>query len=170
MDAINCIMTRASERSFSGEKIPKKDILEIIKAGMAAPSAKNVQAWSFIVLEDEKILTEISDALQNCRMLKPAGQGIVVCGVPEKDDTSKRHWMHDCSAATENILLAAHAKGYGAVWTAVHPNEERLPIVRKILKIPHHIVPFCIIPIGVIAQKSVPKDKFKEENIHWDKW
>ena len=84
---------------------------------------------------------------------------------------NKDFWVQDCSAASENILLAAHALGYGAVWTAVFPDEKKVKDVRKILRIPKGIIPLNVIPIGVPVNKSqLPKDKFKKNNIHWEKW
>ena len=171
MEAIECIMTRASVRQYTGEKISEEDMLKIIKAGMNAPSARNIQPWRFIILRDGKLLDEFTEKLPYCKMLKNAGAGVVVCGVLDKDfEYAEKYWTLDCSAATENILLAAHALGYGAVWTALYPNEERISIVRAALKMPRNVVPLNIIPIGTPKEKPNHKDKFKEDIIHYDKW
>jgi nitroreductase len=105
-------------------------------------------------------------------MLDKAGAAIIVCDIPDKDDTyAEKYWVMDCSLASGNILLAAHALGYGAVWTAVHADNEKIKAVRKILSIPENIIPLNVIPIGVPADKDTkPLDKFKKENIHWEKW
>jgi nitroreductase len=96
---------------------------------------------------------------------------IVVCGIPEKDEVfSKDYWVMDCSAASENILLACHALGLGAVWTAVYVDRERIANVRNILHIPENIIPLNVIPIGVPKEKGKALDKFKEGNIHWEGW
>jgi len=104
-------------------------------------------------------------------MLDKAGAAIVVCGVPEKDSRiSPKFWIADCCAAAENILLAVHGLGLGAVWTAVYPDEEKIAAVREILKIPKEIIPLNVIPIGVPVGDERPKDKFKKENIHEQTW
>lgn len=171
MDAIDCIMTRTSVRVYSGTKVSEQDLLKICKAGMAAPSAINLQPWSFIILNDEDTLDELANVLPHCKMLPLAGKGIVVCGVIDKDPVyAKEYWVYDCSAVTQNILLAAHALGFGAVWTAVYPDEKKVKDVKKILSLPENIIPLAVIPIGVPSGKQIIKDKFKKENIHYNKW
>lgn len=182
-EAIKNILTRHSVREFTGEGIEKEDLLTILKAGMSAPSAVNQQPWSFIVVTKRETLDALCDKLPYAKMLSKAGAAIVVCGLPDKSKflhtvlkaviklAMKDFWVQDCSAASENILLAAHALGYGAVWTAVFPSETLIKNVQKILGIPEHVIPLNVIPIGVPVNKNqVPKDKFKESNIHWEKW
>jgi nitroreductase len=182
-EALKNILTRHSVREFTGEEVKKEDLLKILKAAMSAPSAVNQQPWSFIVLTKRKTLDELSQKLPYAKMLSKAGAAIVVCGLPDKSKilnlilkliiklSLKDFWVQDCSAATENILLTAHALGYGAVWTAVFPSEALIKNVQKILEIPENVIPLNVIPIGVPVDKNKPpKDKFKENNIHWEKW
>jgi nitroreductase len=171
-DFLNVIYTRRSVRTFTGEPVKKDDLTEILRAGMSAPSAVNVQPWAFVAVTDRDTLDELCEALPYAKMLDKAGAAIIVCGVPEKDDTyAKDYWVMDCSLASGNILLAAHAMGYGAVWTAAYVNDERVRSVRRILSIPENIVPLNVIPVGVPADRDAkPLDKFKQENIHWEKW
>lgn len=171
-DLLDVIYTRRSVRKFTGEKVKKDDLNAMLRAGMSAPSAVNVQPWAFVVVTDRKILDQLCEALPYAKMLDKAGAAIIVCGIPDKDDTyAKKYWVMDCSLASENILLAAHALGYGALWTASYPDSEKVKAVRKILSIPDNIIPLNVIPIGVPADKNAkPVDKFKEENIHWEKW
>jgi nitroreductase len=171
-DALNVIYTRLSVRRFTGEKIRREDLMAMLRAGMSAPSAVNVQPWAFIVVTDRVTLDKLCEALPYAKMLDKAGAAIIVCGVPEKDDTyAKKYWVMDCSLASGNILLAAHALGYGAVWTAAYAEKDRMGSVRQILSIPENIIPLNVIPIGVPANKDEkPKDKFRQENIHWEKW
>jgi nitroreductase len=118
-----------------------------------------------------EILDELCRRLPHAKMLDKAGAAIVVCGVPDKDEIfSKDYWIMDCSAASENILLACHALGLGAVWTAVHVDEERIATVRNILNIPANIIPLNVIAIGVPKENGQPLDKFKYENIHREQW
>jgi nitroreductase len=171
-DFLNVIYTRRSVRTFTGEPVKKEDLTEILRAGMSAPSAVNVQPWAFVAVTDRDTLDELCEALPYAKMLDKAGAAIVVCGVPDKDDTyAKDYWVMDCSLASGNILLAAHAMGYGAVWTAAYVNDERVRSVRRILSIPENIVPLNVIPVGVPADRDAkPLDKFKQENIHWETW
>jgi nitroreductase len=182
-ESLKNIFMRHSVRDFTGEAIKKEDLMLLLKAGMSAPSAVNRQPWAFIVVEKKETLEALSAKLPYAKMLQMAGAAIVVCGTPDKSkiiNTAIKivagvslgdFWITDCSAATENILLATHALGMGAVWTAVFPNEKLIESVREILAIPSDIIPLNVIPIGVpINSNEPPKDKFKEKNIHWEKW
>ena len=165
------IMTRTSIRQFTSQLISKDTLDIIVKAGMAAPSAVNLQPWSFIVITEPEVLKSL-DENHPYANLKTATAAIVVCGLPDKSDKEevKPYWVQDCSAATENILLAAHAYGLGAVWCGVYPNNERIEPVKKILGIPENVIPMNIITMGYPAETPEPKDKFKSENIHYQKW
>ena len=168
MELFEAIHTRRSVRKFTGEAIPKEDLLKLVKAGMAAPSARNIQPWYFIIITDKNIMLEMRTYLPNAQMLDNAAAAIVVCGVLDKDTVyAKKHWTVDCAAATQNILLAAHALGYGAVWTATYPNLDRMEPLRKTLNIPANMESLCVIPVGHIGDNSPPKDKFDEKNIRW---
>jgi nitroreductase len=171
-DLLNVIYTRRSVRKFTGETVNKEDLTAILRAGMSAPSAINVQPWAFVALTDRGTLDELCRTLPYAKMLDKAGAAIVVCGIPDKDDTySNDYWVMDCSLASGNILLAAHALGYGAVWTAAYVDNERVRSVRRILSLPENIVPLNVIPIGIPADRDAkPVDKFRQENIHWEKW
>lgn len=159
-------MSRRSIRKFTGESIKEEDLNTIVKAGMAAPSAKNIQPWNFIIVTDRAILNNLYEALPYAKMLDKAGAAIIVCG-----DSKEDSWVVDCAAATENILLAAHALGYGAVWTAAYKYDARIEPVRKECKIPDDIIPLNVIPIGVLVEKNQkPLDKYKESKIHRDVW
>lgn len=171
-DFFDVMYTRHSVRQFTGEKVKREDLMEMLKAGMSAPSAVNVQPWAFVVVTERGTLDKLCEALPYAKMLDKAGAAIIVCGIPDKDDTyAKKYWVMDCSLASENILLAAHALGYGAVWTAAYADKERMKSVREILSIPENIIPLNVIPVGIPANKDEKsKDKFKDENIHWEKW
>jgi nitroreductase len=173
MDFIDSvIMTRASVRNFTGGPIPEESLIRIAKAGMTAPSAMNVQPWAMVIVTDRKKLDELCEALPYAKMLDKAAAAFVVCGNPDKDaNTAPRHWAVDCAAMTENIHLATHSLGLGAVWTAVHPDPSRLESVRRILGIPATIIPLNVIPVGLIAgQAPAPKDKYDPSILHFDKW
>lgn len=165
------IMTRTSIRQFTSQPIAKDTLVSIVKAGMAAPSAVNLQPWSFIVIDEPEALQRLNEVHPHAN-LKTATAAIVVCGLLDKTDNEgiRAYWVQDCSAATENILLAAHAYGLGAVWCGVYPNPERVPVVSEVLGIPENVVPLNIITMGYPAENPQPKDKFKNDNIHYQKW
>jgi len=169
---IKTIQSRKSVRHFSEEIVSKEQVEALIKAGMAAPSANNVQPWAFIGITKRDTLDLLANGLPYAKMLFRASAAIVVCGIPAKSgsDSPEGYWVQDCSAATQNILLAAEASGLGAVWTGVHPRPERIQVVRSILGIPETVIPLNVIPIGYPEGIDKPKEKFKKENIMWEGW
>lgn len=171
-DAIANIMARKSVRNYTCQPIEKGKIDTLLRAAMAAPTAVNKQPWAFVVVDDAAQLDTLASHLPYAKMTAEAPLAIVVCGDLTKAlrGNNDPYWPLDCSAATENLLLAAEAMGLGAVWTAVYPEEERMEAVSKILGLPEYILPFNVIPIGYPAQPEKPKDKFKAENIHYNKW
>lgn len=169
---LETIFNRTSIRSYSNEKVEKETIMTLLKAGMSAPSAVNKQPWAFIVIDDKDLMNKIGDELKNAGMIKKASCAIVVCGDLDlaMEGVAQEYWIQDCSAATENILLAAHSMGLGAVWCGIYPGKERIETLKSLLSIPQNIIPLNIIPIGVREKEQTPKDKWKEERIHWNKW
>lgn len=164
---LNNIMTRTSVRAYQDKAVEKEKVQKILKAGMAAPSAMNKQPWVFVVVTNKELLTKISSELRNASMAAKAPMAIVVCGDKNKmiAGGGKDFWIDDCSAATENILLAAHALGLGAVWTGFYPDLERCGKLSAILGLSDNLVPLNVIPMGYPAQNPAPKDKWKPENI-----
>lgn len=169
---VDNIMTRTSIRSYTDKAVDAVTVETLLRAGMAAPTAKNQQPWDFMVVRDTALLQSLADSLPNARMTGEAPLAIVVCGNLQKSlpGVSASSWIMDTSAATENILLAAHSLGLGAVWTGVHPYPERIRAVRTVLGIPSYIVPLCVIPVGYPAETPAPKDKWKPENVHYNSW
>ncbi len=162
---INNIMTRTSIRSFTDEPLTDSQIETLLRAGMAAPSAVNKQPWKFVMVKSKPLLKQIADSMPNTR-LATAVCAIVVCGDMTKtlDGVARDFWIHDCSAATENILLAAHALELGAVWSGIFPNPDRVDKLRGLIGIPETQIPLCVIAIGHPAENPSPKDKWNPEN------
>jgi len=166
-ELINMIFTRRSIRKYTAEPVSEKDIKTMLEAAMAAPSASNRKPWHFIVVTNRKILNNLAKAHPYGKMLSEAPLCIAVCG----DKTiSTRSWVQDCSAATENLLLAATALGLGAVWLGVHPREERVNPIRKVLNIPENIVPLNLISIGHPAEEKEPRTQYDEKQVHREQW
>ncbi|MBK5201210.1 MAG: nitroreductase family protein [Spirochaetaceae bacterium] len=172
-EAYNNIITRRSIRNFTGEIVSKEIIDLILEAGLAAPSAVNKQPWEILVVEDREILDTIAN-LEGfyTKMTKKASAAIVVCGNTEKTlpGLAQIYWVQDTSAMTENILLASHALGIGAVWTGVYPSVDRVKKVSELLDLPSHIIPLNIIPIGVISNENTFAKEIDKSCIHYGKW
>ena len=168
---IENIMTRTSIRRYTAQPIAKDTLEILVKAGMAAPTAVNKQPWAFVVVTEREVLDSLN-SVHPYAHLESAGAAIIVCGDMQKalEGKNAEYWIQDCSAATENILLAAHAYGLGAVWCGVYPNAERSSPVKEALQLPGYITPLNIITLGYPAENPEPKDKWKEENVHWQKW
>jgi nitroreductase len=168
------IFNRKSVRSFNKNKqIPKPMLEEIVKAGMSAPSAMDLRPWQFIVVTGRAKLDKLSENLPYAKMLLKSTAAIIVCGdtdVKSGGDNPHCFWLEDCSAATENILLAVEAMGLGAVWTATYPYGDRMDWTIKCLELPKNILPLCVIPIGYPDLETQPKDKYDPKKIHWEKW
>lgn len=169
---LETIMTRTSVRAYTDQPVAAETVEQLLRAGMAAPTAVNKQPWAFVVLQDREQLDRLREVHPNARMLATAQVAIVVCGDMTKalEGTGRDFWIQDASAATENILLAAHALGLGAVWTGVYPNPERTAAISEVLGLPEEIIPLCVIPIGYPAENPEPKDKWKPENVHYGVW
>lgn len=168
MDAIEAILSRRSIRKYKAAPINESIIQELLEAAMSAPSSSNRQPWHFVIITDSQTLDEIPKFHQYSNMVKGAPLAIIVCG-DLRLEQGRGVWVQDCSAATENILIAANANGLGAVWLGVYPLEERIAGLRRLLSLPDHIVPLCIV-VGHPAEKKPPANRFNPEKIHRNKW
>lgn len=164
------ILSRVSVRKFTEESVSDQELTAILHAAMAAPSGVNKQPWEFIVVDDRELLQQLADALPYAKMTANAPVAIVVCGNKKRmlAGVDNNLWEQDCSAASENILLAAHALGLGGVWTCLYPHDERIEPVRKILNICDDIIPFNLIPVGHPASDRAPMDKWHPERVHFN--
>jgi nitroreductase len=164
------VFHRASVRSFDHERIPETWD-QLLRAAMAAPTAVNRQPWEFVVIEDRSTLDALAESLPYAKMAKQAPGAVLVCAVPARANQQKAEYaVLDASAACENLLLAADALGLGAVWTAVYPQADRQAIVRQILGVPENAIPLAFVPIGYPKVEERPKDKFRPELIHRERW
>jgi nitroreductase len=178
--ALDVIFSRKSVRAYTDQPVSDEQVETMLRAAMAAPTGMNVQPWRFVVVRDQAV----KDVLAGPRggMIAQAPVVFVVCGETtmmrkpwgqpdaEPEEVANGNWTQDCSAAAENLLLAAEALGLGAVWTAGYPYEDRVAPIREALGLPANVTPLCVIPCGYPAGDDQPKDKWKPENIHYDKW
>ena len=169
MDAMEAILSRRSIRKYSSEPVTESMLHELLDAAMNAPSSSNGQPWHFVAITDRKILDEIPEFHKYSNMVKEAPLAIIVCGDLQLEK-SKGVWVQDCSAATENLLVAANAKGLGAVWLGVYPMEERITGVRSLLGLPDHIMPLSIVVVGHPGETKPPANRFNAERVHRNRW
>lgn len=173
-DALECIMTRYSLRSYSPQKVNDSITEKILRAGMAAPTAVNKQPWEMVVITDWELKDSLANLSRGTSMMKDAPLIISVCANTNrflKGDTPQGgYWVQDCSAATENMLLAAHALGLGGVWCGVFPVQERVERVRALLNLPDTLIPLNVIAFGYPAGPGSVKEKWAPGRVHYNRF
>ncbi len=161
--------TRRSIRKFNDDPVEDLKLEEIMAAGMMAPSAGNEQPWHFLLLRDRRLLKAISKNHLFATAVEKAPVAILVCA----DLTLDRYegfWVQDCAAATQNMLLAAHALGLASVWVGLYPRSQRLSDIRALIQLPDHIIPFSLLPIGYPAEEKNMEIRFDQSRLHYDQW
>ncbi|MGQ9567871.1 MAG: nitroreductase family protein [Anaerolineae bacterium] len=164
---MDTIFARRSIRKYTREPVTEEQVRNLLEAAMAAPSANNSQPWHFVVVQDREQLRRLAEAHPYGRMQAEAALSIAVCADPA---LSPRYWVQDCSAATENLLLAATSLGLGGVWLGVYPNQDRVAQVKEVLGIPEGIEVLCLVAIGHPAEKKPPRTQFNSQRVHRDRW
>lgn len=171
--ALENILTRTSVRSYDNSRAISQDTIELLlRAAMSAPTAVNKQPWAFVVINDKNTLDRLVQEHPHGKMYANAPLVIVTCGDLSKtlEGDGRNYWIQDVSAATENLLLAAHSLGLGAVWTGCYPSEARSKAIARVLNLPETIIPLAVVPIGYPTETPIPKDKWNAENVHYNSW
>lgn len=169
MDAIEALLTRRSIRAFTSDPIPDGVLRDLLQAAMYAPSAGDEQPWRFVVITERALLHRVQSFHPYAAMMDEAPLAVLVCG-DLRLEKHKDMWVQDCSAATQNLLLAAHAHGLGAVWLGIHPIRERMDGCRRLLNLPEAVVPLALVPIGYPAEHPSQPRRFREERIHYNRF
>jgi nitroreductase len=169
MDALACIMTRRSIRKYTDGPVTDDQVETLLKAAMAAPSAANKQPWHFVVVRDQALREAFAGFHPHAQMLPEAPVGVLICGDTELE-LGDGYWLQDCSAATENLLLAAHAIGLGAVWLGITPRADRVAQTRTLFGLPDNVIPLGMISVGHPAEEKEPGNRCQAERVHWDRW
>lgn len=165
-DRLNIIFQRRSIRAYTDVPVSETDIEALLQAGMAAPSASNRKPWHMVAITDRAQLRALGNTHPHGKMIATAGLGIAVCGDPSISDW----WVQDCTAATENILIAAAALGLGAVWLGCHGRVERETAVRQVLGIPPEIGVLSLLSIGHPAEDKEPRSQYDPARVHRNSW
>jgi len=168
-EAIKNIKARRSIRKYTDAEVTNKQIRIILDCAMAAPTARNQQAFRFIVVDDKNILNEISRNIEHAKMCKGANKAIVVCS-EVVNEMQESYWVQDASAATQNILLSATALGIGSVWVAVHPRAQKIEYITKLFTLPAQIKPLCLVALGVADEVKPPNERYDAQKVRYNKW
>jgi nitroreductase len=169
-DVLDFIFKRRSIRIYDRKKLDKETIAKLLQAAMAAPSASNSRPWEFVVVTDNDVLDKIRGKLKYGNYNAPAA--VVVCGNISiaQNESAIRYWVQDCSAATENLLLAAAGLGLGTCWVASYPKEDVMAMLRDTLEIPEDVFPLNVIFVGYPAEEKAPRTQYDEARVHWEKY
>ena len=169
-EGLEAILARRSIRKFTAEPVSDEAVRALLEAAMAAPSANNQQPWHFVVIRERKTLDAIPGVHPHAQMIRQAPLAVLVCADTTVEPTPVGYWIQDCSAATENLLVAAQALGLGAVWLGGYPREDRVSGVRRLLGLPEHVVPMALVPVGHPGETKPPAGRYQESRVHRDRW
>ena len=163
---LKIIFSRRSIRRYTADPVSDADVTSLLQAGMAAPSAANKKPWHFVTVTDPGALKALAEKHPYGKMLPSAALAIVVCG----DPSISSWWVQDCSAATQNILLAANGLGLGAVWLGCHGEPEREQAVRDVLGIPADIAVLNILSVGHPDEAKEARTQYDPARAHSGGW
>lgn len=169
MDVINAIHTRRSVRRFTDHEVTERQVERLLRAAMAAPSAMNEQPWRFVVVRDAELRAKLSEISPYAGPVGKAPVAIAVLAHPTSVKAPNR-WTMDCSAATQNILLAAHASGLGTCWIGVFPESEREVAVTKLLGVDDDMRVLCLVAVGVPDGAGADVDRYNPEFVRKERW
>lgn len=169
MNVFDAIFTRRSIRKYLPDPISQEDLDRILGAGMSAPSAGNSQPWRFIVVRDQAARQSIAELHPYAKMAAGAPLSVAVCA----DTQAEKYpgfWVQDCSAAIQNMLLAARGLGIGSVWTGIYPVQERVAAFAEFFRLPAHIVPLGIVVLGYADQPFTEHNRYDGRKVFEEKW
>jgi len=168
-DALDFIQRRRSIRKYKAQAVSDEQLEVLLRAAMAAPSAGNEQPWEFVVIRDRAKLDRAREIHPYAGMLRTASLAILVCGNLQREQ-HKGMWVQDCSAAVQNLLLAAANIGLGTCWCGVHPSGDREQAFRELCGLPNNVVPFALIAVGVPDEEKGPADYYDPSRVHYETW
>ena len=168
---MDLLLGRRSIRVYAPGEVSDTAVTRLLEAAMAAPSAMTKDPWRFVLVRDKHTLSKLAGLHPGAAMLSSASLAIVVCG--DLDAAFERHisyLLQDCSAATENLLLAAHAQGLGACWVGIHPGEPLIKRVKELLSLPASVIPVAVISLGQPGEQPPPRTRFNPDYVHREKY
>ena len=168
---LDFILGRRSIRVYSPGEVSEAAVARLLEAAMAAPSAMTKDPWRFLLVRDRQTLANLATLHPGAAMLSSAAMAIVVCG--DLDLAFERqisYLLQDCSAAIENLLLAAHAQGLGACWVGIHPGEALIKRVKELLSLPASFVPVAVVSLGQPGEQPPPRTRYNADYVRREKW
>jgi nitroreductase len=169
MEVLEALMTRCSIRRFDARPVGQQQVQRMLDVLFRSPSAGDARPWQFAVIDRRDLLDRLETAMPKCEMLQTSPLGILICAEPARE-LIPGFWPQDCSAATENLLLAVHGLGLGGVWIGLHPVAERERAVREIIGVPEGLVPFALVAIGYAAEQPKLESRYDATRVHWNGW
>ncbi len=163
------IRNRRSIRRYLNEPVSGEQLETLLRSGMQAPSARNLQPWVFIVTRNRELMGRVPEVHPYAGMVPSAGALILVSGNTEIQPEIG-YILEDCSASVQNILLEAVHQQLGAVWLGVYPREERVNGISKLFHLPKHIIPVALVSVGVPGEEKDFEDRFDPAKVHTDRW
>lgn len=168
---MDLLLGRRSVRLFSPGEVDEPTVRQLLQAAMAAPSAMTKDPWRFVVVRNPESLTQLAAACPGGKMLPAAALAIVVCGdLDAAFDRQIGYLVQDCSASTENLLLAASGLGLGACWVGVYPAEASMKQVRHLLGLPASFVPLACVAIGRPGEELPARTRYSDAHVRHEKW
>ena len=165
---LNALFARRSIRQYEEKPVPEERVRDVLEAAMAAPSAVAKDPWHFIILQDPEARDRLADGLPNGPHLRDAPAAVVVCGDLDRGHRGEESFLlQDCSAAIENLLLAASMLGLGTCWLGIHPSPERIQHVRDLCRLPERVLPVSAITLGWPAEDPPPRTRYRDDAVHW---
>lgn len=165
---MDILLERKSVRKYTKDDVNEEDLNYMLRAAMSAPTARNTRCYSFIVIKDKEMHKKIAAVHPAAQMILEAPLAVLVTG--DADTAYKNYLPQDCAAATQNMLLAATAKGYGSVWCGVYDNKERQEALEKLFNLPANIKAFSLVVIGRPADGNPPKNGWDPQKIKYEVW
>lgn len=168
-EIINAILTRRSIRSYTDKNISKQDMDLILKAAMYAPTARNLQYWRFLVIQDKANMAKLEKIQPYNTLLNSANAAIIVCSDME-NEVAQKYYMQDCGASIQNIMLAATSLGIGSITLGLYPNADQVTAIKEQFNIPENVAPIGIVALGYPNEEKPDPERFDEAKIHYEKW
>ena len=169
MDIQEALLSRRSIRKYKSQQISDENISSILKSAMYAPSAMNLQAWHFVVVNNKQVMVDILKAIPHAEMLQQAVASILVCG--DTNVEKNEAWIvQNCSAATQNILLSAHGFGIGSCWIGIYGSDDTFKKIKSLFQLLDNIIPISLVSLGYPAEEIKTEERFAKEKIHINKW
>lgn len=165
-DLFDTVAARRSIRRYKSDPVPREDIEKMLDAAMRAPSACNTRPWEFAVVTNLEKRTALAKISPYVKHVLEAPVALIVCALPETQaKMSSKFFQQDCGAATENLLLAAAALGYGTCWCGIYTDRKRSNAVKAILGV--ESTPFCMITLGLPDEAPSPRGAYDPDKVKY---